>query len=133
MQTGDTFVGQKRRYHVESLISDTPCGKVYRVFARRRQGKTIKRRYYAIIVSNENVSDTDFNSNMQGSLLAMPYAVRIEEEFVDKGDNRCVVVAKGERPNDTLAPFRRYLNHGYLMLILAFVIVVLMIIRYFQH
>ena len=58
----------------------------------------------------------------------MPFPVRIEEEIKnDKG--HFFVLAKGE-PAARKHPFAAFTNKGYLMLILAVLILILLVVKY---
>lgn len=146
----ETLTGHKRRYHVESLIKTNPFGRVYRAFSRRRSGKKLMRRYYAILeVVNDGSShaandalesakgvwsDSDegslFRSELSRSLGNMPYPVRIEEEFTLDGV-QYVVIAKGKPLSRGVSRWQSVQNKGYLMLLLAALILVLLLYRFY--
>ena len=128
----ETVIGNLRRYHVESVIQTDALGTVYRAFARRRNGKGLKRRYYALLAVAEGASLSDFNEALQRSILSVPHPVHIEEEFLYEG-GQYVVVAKGAARHRRGGIMRQYYNRGYLMLILAALILILLIIRHFAN
>ena len=121
----------KRRYHIESVVDTNEFGIVYRAFSRHRSRQTIKRRYYAIMERKASASPYDFESVLTSSALAMPYSV-FEEERFEYGGRSYVVFAKGVPPREPNKRWAALQNHGYLMLILAALIFILMIVRYFQ-
>ncbi|MCR4815696.1 MAG: hypothetical protein K5842_00740 [Bacteroidales bacterium] len=128
----DTLVGNLRRYHVESEIQTDALGTVYRAFARRRAGRGLKRRYYALLAVADGASLSDFNEALQRSILSVPHPVHIEEEFLYEG-RQYVVVAKGVARRRRGGAMRQFYNRGYLMLILAALILILLIIRHFAN
>lgn len=116
--------GGNRRYHIERLVAQTGEGSVYRAFSRRKAGDGWRRRYYAIVElegSGDEVCDA-----LEASSDAIPYSVHIDEIFKCDG-RRYAVVARGRRDSR----FRAIANKGYLMMVLAALILILMIIRAF--
>lgn len=78
----------------------------------------------------EDASVVDFDQTLQYSLLAAPMPLHVEEELTN-GERKMVVVAKGaERRLGKL--LRPLYNHGYLMLLLTALILILLIVRYFS-
>ena len=127
----DILKGDKRRYHIESVVDTNEMGVVYRAFSRHRSGQTIKRRYYAVFERNASASVSDFDSMLTSSALSMPYSVFEDERFEQDGRS-FVVVAKGVPPRKPNKRWAALQNHGYLMLFLAALIFILMIVRFFQ-
>ena len=74
---------------------------------------------------------SDFNNALQHSLITATTPLRIEEEFVLEGI-QYVVVAKGEAKKRRVNPLQPYYNKGYLMLVLAAIIFILLIVKHFQ-
>lgn len=127
----DVLVGGKHRYYIESVVDTNELGVVYKSFARRRVGKKIVRRYYAIVERKSSVSASDFYSALTASTLSIPYSVYEEERF-DNDGNSYVVISKGKQPRQPNPRWQSLQNHGYLMLLFAALILVLMIVRFFQ-
>ena len=122
----------ERRYHIESLVGEIPAGFVYRAFSRHRVGKKIKRRYYAIVERREDISRIEYN---QLSLLAKvngcsPYFYDIDDISLNGKDY--YVYSKYEVRPSTPSRWSSLKNHGYLMLLLAALIFILMIVKFFQ-
>ncbi len=128
---GGLIEGTLRRYHIESVVSETSSGTVYRAFARSGSGKGFIRRYYAIVSMPEDASVVDFDQTLQYSLLAAPMPLHVEEELPD-GERKMVVVAKGAERRRLGKLLRPLHNHGYLMLLLTALILILLIVRYFS-
>ncbi len=127
----DILKGNKRRYHIDSLVESNDLGNVYRAFSRHRSGQKIKRRYYAVFERNAIASVSDFDAALAASAMAMPYDVFEDERFEQDG-RHFVVMAKGIPPREPNKRWAALQNHGYLMLILAALIFILMIVRFFQ-
>lgn len=123
--------GGKRRYHIESTVSSDALGTVYKAFARHRSGRRIVRRYYAVVERDAAADVADFESSLLASTMAVPFDLFVDERFEQDGRNY-VVVAKGVAPREPNRRWTALQNHGYLMLLLAGLIVILMIIRFFQ-
>ncbi len=123
--------GNIRRYHIESVIHSDQLATVYKAFARHRAGKSLRRRYYALLSVESTASFSDFNNALQHSLITATTPLRIEEEFVLEGI-QYVVVAKGEAKKRRVNPLQPYYNKGYLMLVLAAIIFILLIVKHFQ-
>ena len=79
----------------------------------------------------EDVSVVDFDQTLQYSLLAAPMPLHVEEELQD-GERKMVVVAKGAERRRLGKLLRPLHNHGYLMLLLTALILILLIVRYFS-
>ena len=128
-----TFIGQKRRYHIESKMGETPFGTVYRAFARRRVGRRILRRYYAIVECKPLVETRlSLNTALNQLQLRDESAMHVEEDLLCEG-RRHVVFASGAATRGKGNRANALLNHGYLMLILATIILILMIVRFYQQ
>ena len=127
----DVLAGGKHRYHIESIVGTHKQGVIYKAFSLHRAGEKIRRRYYAILESGGSVSAADFDSALMASLQSLPYDV-FEEERFEKAGRRYVVIAKGKPSRKPNSRWQSLQNHGYLMLILAALILVLMIVKFFQ-
>lgn len=125
------LTGGKRRYHIESVAGSNELGTVYKAFARRRVGERIKRRYYAILECVEGISVADVDNAVSASMMTMPYDV-FEAERFELGGRNYIVLAKGVAPRRRNTRWQSLQNHGYLMLLLAALIFILMIVRFFQ-
>lgn len=123
--------GELRRYHIETVVADSPEGKVYRAFSRRKIGDVIRRRYFAIIEKGEAANPSMFNAAVRETIMTAPYAVHLEEK-ISNGDHAYVVIAKGVAPRKVNPKWKSMQNKGYLMLFLSAFILILMIIRFFQ-
>lgn len=127
----DILTGGKRRYHIESVVGSNGDATVYRAFARRRVGQKIKRRYYALFEKDNAAPEADFDRCLMASAMAVPFNVYEEDRFEVDG-RRYVVLAKGTAPRKTNLRWKALQNHGYLMLLLAALIFILMIVKFFQ-
>ncbi len=125
----NTLVGKKRRYHIESEISNQTEGTIYRAFSRRKSGNKIIRRYYAIVKCFDDIITVDYA--VQQTLIMASHPLRVEEDFID-GDNRYIVIAKGKQQKNRTTWMEPFLNKGYLMMFLAALILILVIIKHFQ-
>ena len=125
----ETIKGANRSYHIGQLVSTSALGSVYRAYSRRRSGGKLKRRYYAVIVPAEGV---DFSSCMQSvdaAVDAVNEPLHIEE-VIERDCEKLVVIAKGA-PRHSNPLWAAVANRGYLMIILAALILILVIIRFF--
>lgn len=127
----ELLTGSLRRYHIEAAIDDNNLAITYRAFARRKTGKGIIRRYFAIIEKKEEASQTDFNAAIQETVLTAPFPIHIEENIKHE-DCSYVVLAKGEAPRAANPLWKSLQNRGYLMLFLSAFILILLIVRFFQ-
>ena len=125
------LVGGKHRYHIESTLSCGEEGTVYKAFTRRKVGNRIVRRYYAVIQRGDNASPFDFDSTLMASAMTLPYEV-FEVERFEQEDRAYVVLAKGKSPRQPNPRWQSVQNRGYLMLLLAALILILMIVRFFR-
>lgn len=128
----DTFNSDNHRYHVESCVGKHPLADTYRVFTRRKVGQKIKRRYYALMVCHSTFKDqknTAFDTLLENSLQEIPYPVYIFEEF-DQKEDHCVVLARGKQPSHKNTVFQAIKNKGYLMILLAIVIFIIMLLQF---
>ena len=116
-------------YHVESLLASNPCGDVYRVFTRRRSGRGLRRHYYALVSKGASNNTDDLQTVLNGSRL--PFPVYVRDNFSADGKNY-VVIAKGKAPRKVNPVWQAVQNKGYLMILLAALILILLIIRYFR-
>ena len=123
--------GGKRRYHLEDLLSTDTLGVTYRAFARRKAGKGIKRRYYALTRPADNDSSFQFLEALQQTLITSPNNMHIDEDFECDG-HHWYVVAKGSERKNTPQWVSALTNKGYLMLLLSALILILLIIKFFQ-
>lgn len=123
--------GELRRYHLEAVVDDSQEGKTYRAFSRRKISDGIRRRYFAIVEKGENTPLAEFNAAVQETINSAPYAVHVEERIAD-GDRIYVVLAKGEAPRRVNPKWKKMQNKGFLMLFLSALILILLIIRFFQ-
>lgn len=127
----DQLCGDKRRYHIESVLFEGQLGIVYRAFSRRRVGQTLKRHYYAIIEQNNDAAPTDFYGAVKNTLLTSSEPIYQEESFKRDG-HTYVVLAKGVARQEVNPKWKKLYNRGYLMLFLSAFILVLLIIRFSQ-
>lgn len=127
----DVLTGGKHRYHIESIVGNGGDTTVYRAFVRRRSGNKIKRRYYALFETDSAMSQADFDSHLMVSAMAVPFDVFETDRFEQDG-HRYVVMAKGKAPRKPNRRWAALQNHGYLMLLLAALIFILMIVKFFQ-
>lgn len=126
-----TLKGSKHQYQIESTVDSNDYGTTYSAFARRNDGRTVKRQYYAIIEKKAGVDVEDFKNEIRRSLKNLPYQIHIEEKIVNE-DEFIVVVAKGAKEKKGNGRWASLQNKGLLMVILAAIIMILMIIRFFQ-
>lgn len=127
----EILIGGKRRYHIESLVRETPVGRVYRAFSRRRVGQKIRRRYYAVVEKGAGVGGVDFDNVVLSSIMVLPVEMHLEEEF--EKDGVCfAVLAMGKDAAKKNGRWEALQNHGYLMLFLSAVIFILLIVKFFQ-
>lgn len=126
----EVLTGGKRRYHIESVVGSNGGTTVYRAFARRRAGQKIKRRYYALFETDSS-TQVDFDSSLSASAMAVPFDVFEADRFEQDGHSY-VVLAKGRAPRKPNRRWAALQNHGYLMLLLSALILILMIVKFFQ-
>lgn len=126
----EIIAGNNHRYHIESLVGTSSRAYTYRAFVRRRSGKTIRRRYYALVSPNNEQSLISFLSDLRLSMMTTPFPVRIEEE-IKSDDGHFYVIARGMKENKR-HPLQAYTNKGYLMLFLSAVILILLVIKFFS-
>ena len=136
----EILVGESRRYHIEKRMASYREGDVYRAWSRRRHGRKLVRHYYAVVALPESESKGMAIKACEPLLskVAGDCWLRVTEYIVS--DGRCyAVLEKKSREgvgSDGMKRFTEFkesvYNKGYLMLILAAVILILMIIRYFQ-
>lgn len=128
----DILQGGKRRYHIETAVAKDNSGNtLFRAFSRHKSGKKILRHYYAILAKGNEVPKMEFEQTVQSSALAMPYSIYEDERFELDGQ-LFVVMAKGVKRKKDNKTRDALMNHGYLMLLLAALIFILMVIRYFN-
>ena len=119
--------GADRRYHLDSVVDSNEYGRVYRAFSRFRRGRKLIRRYYAVVLKNGEADDEAFRSFYEQSLAEVPVDVH-EEDVVETPDGIFHVVAPG-RAVKKPSPFYAVTNKGFLMIILAGLILFLVIKR----
>ena len=128
----DVLTSTERRYHIESLVGEIPVGLVYRAFSRHRVGKKIKRRYFAIVERREDVSKSDHN-NM--AIVAMVKGYRplfYDIDEISQNGKDYYVYSKHSVISSSPSRWSSLHNHGYLMLLLAALIFILMTVKFFQ-
>jgi hypothetical protein len=128
----DVLTSAERRYHIESLVGEIPAGVVYRAFSRHRVGKKIKRRYYAIVERREDVSKSDFNKQALQAMIKGYSPDFFDIDDISQNGKDYYVYSKYKRRSSTPSRWASLQNHGYLMLLLAALIFILMIVKFFQ-
>ena len=127
----ECLTGGQRRYHIESCVGKHPLADTYRVFTRRKVGRKIKRRYYALITCHQETQGAQsqqFQSELERSIASLPHPVHIDEEFDCQGVH-CVVLARG-KDDRKASRWKALTNKGYLMVLLAIVIFILMLLHF---
>lgn len=128
----DVLTSAERRYHIESLVGEIPVGVVYRAFSRHRVGKKIKRRYYAIVERREDVSKSDFNKQALQAMIKGYSPDFFDIDDISQNGKDYYVYSKYKGLSSTPSRWASLQNHGYLMLLLAALIFILMIVKFFQ-
>ena len=128
MEINDTLTGVKRRYHIDRRVSAAPQTEAYSAFSRRRSGRGLKRRYYALLAFPAGLPAEALHAQLRTAFAMLPYHARIEEEIALR-DRHVVVVARGNESSPRSSRWRRLQNRGYLMLLLSALLLLLIIIR----
>ena len=127
----ECLTGGQRRYHIESCVGKHPLADTYRVFTRRKTGRKIKRRYYALIACHPDAlkeQSQQFQSELERSIASLPHPIHIDEEFDCQG-RHCLVLARGKEDRKS-SHWKALTNKGYLMVLLAIVIFILMLLHF---
>lgn len=125
----DILQGEERRYHIVSVVATTPYGIVYRAYSRRPAGRSILRRYYAVLqpAAGRDVDMDRFMKEMYDAVDNADSALHVEE-CVECDGKQYFVVDRGRRRRVS-SKGKKHLFRIYIAILLAALIVVLLVVR----